>query len=74
MAKGSRLVALDEEVSSPGEAISDHGPGQRVQGMAYDEGNDDGQQAKTGPNGVKPAIGWFAVFLKVKIEEFFVAG
>ena len=74
MAKGCRLVAFDKEVSGPGEAIGDYRPGQCIQRVAYDHGNDDRKQAEAGADGVEPAVGWFAVFLQVKIEEFFVGG
>src|SRR5215831_3861494 len=41
MSKGSRLVAFDQEVPSPGEAVSDNRPQQRVPRMADSDGHND---------------------------------
>jgi phosphofructokinase-like protein len=72
MSKGRRLVAFDEEVSSPREAVGDGDPKQRPPGMPQHEGGDHDGKSQARAEGMKQAVHGIAVLLDVEGEELFV--
>lgn len=74
MAKGRRLVAFDQEMAGPGEAVGHHRPQQRIPRMLHGKRNNQRAQAQDRSCGMQQPVARMRVFAQIKREEFVVAG
>src|SRR5450432_2064709 len=74
MSEGSRLVAFDEEVSGPGEAVSHHRPEQRVPWMSNHKRDNQRAQTQGSAGGMHGAVARIAMLMQVEGEELVVTG
>lgn len=72
MSKSRWLIAFDEEVTSPGEAIADRDPEECPDVMPRRDCANEYCQAQQRSTSMHPAISGTRMFLQVEREEFIV--
>src|SRR5271157_3899964 len=72
MAEGCGRVLLQQEMASPGEAVAQRNPEQRVPGMMRCEGHDCHDETQRRSDGMHPAISRVAVLFQIEGKELVV--